>query len=125
MLNIFIVGIGGFIGASSRYYIGGLIQDMFIKYHLPFGTIAVNIIGCFVIGVLAGLSNSKELLDDTFRLFLFVGILGGFTTFSAFGLETLNLINKGLILHALGNVLISVILGLLTVWAGHSLGKLI
>lgn len=125
MLNILIVGIGGFIGASSRYFIGGLIQDVFFKYHLPFGTIAVNIIGCLIIGILAGISDTKELFSDSLRLLLFVGILGGFTTFSAFGLETLNLINKGLIFHAFGNVLISVVLALLAVWFGHSLGKII
>ena len=123
MISILIVGLGGFIGASSRYFIANFVQGNIPKTVFPFGTIVVNLIGCLLIGFLVGYLESKNLLTENVKLFLIIGILGGFTTFSAFGIETLNLVNKGHLLFAFNYVTASVVLGLGSVWFGHYLAK--
>jgi len=87
--------------------------------------LAVNVIGCFVIGFLAQLAEGRGVFTSESRSFVFVGILGGFTTFSAFGNETLNLARDSQMMNALANVGANVILGLFAVWLGRTVSYLI
>jgi fluoride exporter len=95
MTNILLVGLGGFIGSVARYKLGGWVLHLTVQEKFPFSTFAVNVAGCLVAGVLAGLVEKYELFSPEARLLLFTGLLGGFTTFSAFGLETLSLLRRG------------------------------
>jgi CrcB protein len=118
LTNIFLVGVGGFIGSVLRYLIGGVIQQYSKTF--PLGTLAVNLIGCFVIGLLVHVSESRGLFSDTSKAFIFIGILGGFTTFSSFGNETINLARDSQTMNAFVNIGANVILGLLAVWLGRT-----
>ena len=118
MTNILLVGFGGFIGAIARYKLGGLLLHLTAQERFPYSTFAVNVLGCMVVGVLAGLAEKHGYFSPSARLFLFTGLLGGFTTFSAFGLETLYLLRRGDPLIAAIYVMASVMLGLAGVWLG-------
>ena len=120
MLLIVLVGIGGFFGAVMRYLVTEWAQDIFHALSLPYGTITVNIIGCLLIGLLAGLSENRNLLGPETRALLLIGVLGGFTTFSAFGFETVELLRDGKSMAAFSNVGLQVCLGLAAVWVGYS-----
>lgn len=108
-----------------RYWLGGLVQDQTGDGGFPSGTLAVNLIGCLAIGLLAYLIDSRGAAGPATRAFLLVGVLGGFTTFSAFGNETLNLIRDGETALAGANILANVVLGLGAVWAGRFLAHAI
>ena len=125
ILNLAYIGIGGFIGSIGRYLTSGLMHQIFPNIYFPIGTAAVNIIGCFSIGVLTGLSELRGLLSPEMRLFLLIGLLGGFTTFSTFGHETVAFMRDGEFLHAVGNVLIQVIICLSSVWFGYNVTRYI
>ncbi|MBE0682010.1 MAG: fluoride efflux transporter CrcB [Anaerolineales bacterium] len=125
MTNILIVGIGGFIGSVLRYTVSGWVQQTTKSIGFPYGTLAVNVIGCFVIGFLAQLAESRGMFTSESRLFVFVGILGGFTTFSSFGNETLNLARDSQMLSALANIGANVVIGLFAVWLGRTISYLI
>lgn|SRR5690554_4021728 len=118
MQNILIVGLGGFIGSIARYKLGELILHLTTQGRFPFSTLAVNVLGCLVVGVLAGIAERHEVFGQEVRLFLFTGLLGGFTTFSAFGLEAMHLIRRGDLGIAALYVGASVILGIAAVWLG-------
>lgn len=118
MKNILLVGLGGFVGSIARYKLGGWLLHMTAQERFPFSTFAVNVIGCLVVGVLAGLAERYELFGPGTRLFLFTGLLGGFTTFSAFGLETMFLLRRGEPWVAATYVGASVVLGIGAVWLG-------
>jgi CrcB protein len=118
MTNILLVGLGGFIGSVARYKLGGWVLHLTVHEKFPFGTFAVNVAGCLVAGVLAGLVEKHELFSAETRLFLFTGLLGGFTTFSAFGLETMFLLRRGEPWVAATYVGASVLLGVIAVWLG-------
>jgi fluoride exporter len=92
MHNILLVGIGGFLGSIMRYLISGYVQDISHSVAFPYGTLSVNIIGCLLIGIISQLIDLQIGVTSGTRLFLMVGVLGGFTTFSAFGNETINLL---------------------------------
>lgn len=124
MINILIAGLGGFIGASSRYWLSSLIQESFKIHNFPLGTLLVNMIGCLFIGIMSALAEPKEVFSPEIRIFLLIGILGGFTSFSAFSIETLKLLTDSHILRAIANVLIQVFGGLLFVWIGINTIKL-
>ena len=113
------VGCGGFIGAISRYYLSGLAQSMFKTSTYPIGTATVNITGCLIIGALSEVAESRGVLGGTTGTFLFIGVLGGFTTFSAFGNETVSLFRDGQGLHGVINIISQVVLCLLAVWVGR------
>lgn len=119
--KIMLVGFGGFIGSVFRYLASGYVQDLSGSVGFPFGTIAVNLVGCFVIGFLSYLADARGVLSADARSFIFIGVLGGFTTFSAFGNETMNLLRDRQMAYALANIGIQVIAGLFLVWAGRSL----
>ncbi|MEW5830265.1 MAG: fluoride efflux transporter CrcB, partial [Chloroflexota bacterium] len=116
MFNIFIVGIGGFIGSVLRYLVSGWAQGLSRSLDFPYGTLTVNLAGCFVIGFLAQLAEARGVFTPEARLLVFIGLLGGFTTFSSFGNDTLNLARSGQMLNALVNVAANLVLGLLLVW---------
>lgn len=115
--------IGGGIGSVFRYILSNLIMNFFNKV-FPLGTLIVNITGCFLIGLLFGFSE-KTIISSNIRLFIFVGLLGGFTTFSSFGLETFNLIRQSEIKYAILNFILNNFLGLLAVFFGFTLTKLL
>lgn len=125
MINILLVGTGGFIGSVLRYLVSGWVQQASKSVDFPFGTLAVNVIGCFIIGVLAQLAESRGVFTSESRLFVFVGILGGFTTFSSFGNETLNLARSSQMMNALANIGANLLVGLFAVWLGRTVVYLI
>jgi len=125
LTNILLVGFGGFIGSILRYLASGYIQQAVKSIDFPYGTLTVNVIGCFVIGFLAQLAEERGMFTSEARSFVFVGVLGGFTTFSAFGNETLNLARDSQMMSALANVSVNVILGLFAVWLGRTVSYLI
>ena len=120
ILDLVYIGLGGFIGSIGRYLASGAVHQIFPNSYFPIGTAAVNISGCFLIGALTGLAEMRNLLNPEMRMFLLIGLLGGFTTFSTFGHETIALMRDGEFLHAAGNVLIQVIMGLAGVWIGYN-----
>ncbi len=125
MTNILLVGLGGFAGSVLRYLVSGYIQQSAKSIDFPYGTLVVNVIGCFVIGFLAQLAEEHGVFTSQSRSFVFVGILGGFTTFSSFGNETLNLARDSQIMGALANIGANVVLGLFAVWLGRTVSYLI
>jgi fluoride exporter len=122
MKTFFLVGLGSFIGGTSRYLLSKLIQTQFATV-FPFGTFAVNVVGCFLIGLVFGWS-SKNYLEPTWQLFLTTGVLGGFTTFSAFSMETITMMNAGQTTSAIFYVVLSVVVGLAGTVAGYALMRL-
>jgi CrcB protein len=119
MLKILLIGLGGFIGAVLRYGISGLVQNLSRSISFPYGTLAVNVIGCLVIGALSHLVETRGVLNVQARLFIFVGVLGALTTFSTFSNETINLIREGQWLYALANIVLHLILCFAAVLLGR------
>jgi CrcB protein len=119
------VGTGGFVGAVLRYWLSSTVQQLSNSALFPVGTLVVNVLGCLVIGFLSELAEEHGLFTAEARAFVFIGILGGFTTFSTFGNETMNLLRNGQNTLALGNAAGHLILGLGAVWAGRTLAYLI
>ena len=121
MSTIIYIAIGGAIGAILRYSISGYAYRN-LEGSLPWGTIAVNLIGCFVIGVLWNIFENMAHSPNT-RAFIFIGILGAFTTFSTFGIESFNLFREGEIKLGITNILISNIGGIGLVFIGYFTSK--
>jgi len=119
-LNILLVALGGAFGSVSRYLLGTWVQSVSKSIDFPYGTLTVNLIGCFVIGFLSQLAEARGVFTSETRAFVFIGILGGFTTFSSFGNDTINLLRDGETFNALANVGANVILGLALVWLGRT-----
>lgn len=122
MKDIVLVGIGGFIGSVARFKIGELARFFWESARFPLATFIVNIIGCFIIGALAGAATRHDFLNSHLRLLICTGLLGGFTTFSAFGLDTFTLLHGGDWLPAAIYVVATVTIGLLAVWLGYVCG---
>ena len=116
--DLITVGFGGALGAMARYLAGQLAQRIF-GTSFPWGTLAVNISGCFLIGLACGLLQTEE--ASTPRLFIIVGVLGGFTTFSAFGYETMDLLKENGAGPAAANVGLQIAAVLSGVWLGLAL----
>jgi CrcB protein len=118
----FWIAIGSAIGGVARYWIATAIANWFGET-FPWGTIIVNITGSFIIGFFATLTgpDGRIFVGTTTRLFVMIGICGGYTTFSSFSLQTLNLMNEGEWFRAGANVGLSVVCCMLAVWAGHIL----
>ena len=121
MNNALLVGMGGFIGSIVRYWMSGYVQQLTTHTGFPLGTLAVNVLGCFIIGVLSQLAEDYGIFTSEARLLMFTGFLGGFTTFSTFSNETMNLLRDGQTLLALGNLTGHIVLGLGAVWLARSL----
>jgi CrcB protein len=111
MKQLILVGLGGGLGAIARWKLGGLVLHRTEAWKFPLSTFLVNVIGCIVAGLLAGLAIKRDWLTPDARLFLLTGLLGGFTTFSAFGLETVLLLRRGDFGVAVGYVFLSVLAG--------------
>lgn len=116
-----LVGSGGFVGTLLRYALGGLVHRVLPMAAFPYGTLVVNLSGCLLIGVVAGLIDSRQVLTPEVRLFALIGVLGGFTTFSTFGYETFAMLRDGENLRAAANVGVQVGLGIALVWLGYAL----
>lgn len=112
-----VVGAGGFLGAVTRYLLQSLVYQ-FLPADFPYATFLINVSGCFAIGFLGVMAQDLFMIGPMLRLFLMVGILGGYTTFSTFGYETLELLREGSGLLAAVNVAGQVFLGLVAVWGG-------
>ncbi|MGD9210139.1 MAG: fluoride efflux transporter CrcB [Desulfobacteraceae bacterium] len=125
MLKVVIIGVGGSIGAILRYLVSGIVQNNVQSAAFPYGTMAVNLLGCLLIGIGGGLMTSRQLFSPEMRSFFFIGILGSFTTFSTFSLETFNLIKNGQNTTALIYLGGSIIIGLLAVYLGFIISKTI
>jgi len=120
---LLLIGSGGFAGSVFRYLLSQTVQNKFLS-SFPYGTMSVNVIGSLLIGVVYGLVEKGNLSPEA-RLFLATGVLGGFTTFSAFTLDALNLLQEGLWLESISYVLLSVVLGVAAAFLGIFLIKLI
>lgn len=117
------IGIGGFFGAVGRYSLSSLMNHWLREPWFPYGTLACNVLGCFLIGYLAGLAEYRQVFPAYIRMLVFIGLLGGFTTFSSFGLETVHLIRESQFVSAILNIIISVAAGIAAVMLGLSLSK--
>lgn len=115
------IAIGSALGGSARYWCSGIVARM-IGETFPWGTLAVNVIGSFIIGFFATLTgpDGRVFASSATRQFVMFGFCGGFTTFSSFSIQTLNLVQDGEWLRAGGNIVGSVVLCLLAVWAGYA-----
>lgn len=124
MMAYLIVGLGAFLGANCRYLVGGWAADRW-GVAFPYGTMIINLSGSFVIGLFLTLIGERFVAPPGLRLFFAVGFLGAYTTFSTFTFESLALIQSRSYLLAGSNLIGSVVLGMLAVWAGAIIGRLL
>ncbi len=122
--RVALVALGGLVGSVARYWLAGVVQNL-TDHGFPSGTLAVNVVGSFVIGLVMVLSLERGLLDDELRILLTTGFCGGFTTMSTFSYETLFLVRDGERLLALENVVASLAACLGATWAGGVVGRLL
>lgn len=118
MFKLALIFLGSGFGGVCRYALSGCVQRLG-SGRFPVGTLAVNVIGCLLIGFLTAAFMGRVLIREEYRVAMIAGLLGGFTTFSAFGMETFALLNDGQIARALTNVAVSVGVGLTAVWIGY------
>ncbi len=118
--SLIYVGIGGFVGSVARYGLHLIVGSRWPSA-FPWGTFTVNVVGCLLIGLLIGFSFKEGILNDTLKLLLITGFCGGFTTFSTFSLDGLNLLQSGAIWYFLGYTIGSVVLGLAATFIGYQL----
>lgn len=121
MKEYLLVGLGGMLGSMARYFSGSYFLYFYPSARFPWGTFFVNILGCLLIGVFVGITERSTQFNSEIRLIGITGFLGGFTTFSAFGIETLHLFKEGASLVAVMYVLSSVILSVLCAYLGLKL----
>ena len=125
MTKLLMVGAGGFVGSILRYLVSGAAQSLFRNATFPLGTVAVNVSGCFAIGLVSQLAESRGFLTGASRTFLVMGVLGGYTTFSAYANESFNLLRAGESPLAIVNVAGQVLLCLVCVWLGRDVAYLV
>ena len=123
-MRAFLIGVGGGIGSLARYWLAGAVQGL-NGAMFPAGTLAVNIAGSFLIGLIMALSLERGLLSSDLRVFLTVGFCGGFTTMSTFSYETLALLRDGSFVTALSNVTLSFFSCMVAVWLGDALARVL
>ncbi len=119
-MRVILIGSGGFLGAVLRYGLSGLVQGRSSLASFPYGTLTVNLVGCLMMGTLAGLVDARQLFSPEFRTFALIGLLGGFTTYSTFGYEAFAMLRDGEYVRAALYVGLHVVLGLVLVWAGYA-----
>jgi CrcB protein len=126
MISYIWVALGGAIGTAGRYWLSGVVAQS-IGETFPWGTLIINVTGSFVIGFFAALTgpDGRLFVSSNARQFVMIGMCGGYTTFSSFSLQTLNLVNSGEWYRALANIGLSVVLCLIAVWAGVVLAGLL
>lgn len=122
MQRVILVGLAGLAGTLGRYCLSGLVARRYGET-FPWGTLVVNATGCFLTGAIYCLSEERFLISPIFRSMILIGLLGGFTTFSSYGLQTFTLLREGEFGLALLNITLSNLLGLLLIWAGYVLMK--
>jgi CrcB protein len=122
--QLLIAGIGGFIGSACRFWFSSVTYRI-LGQDFPYGTLFVNVLGCLLIGLLMTVFEDRFLVSPNLRIFLTVGILGGFTTFSTFSFETVSLLKEGSFLIAGANILSSLMICLAATWFGSAIGKLL
>lgn len=120
--KLLLIAVGGALGSVARYALTVGV-DRLTGWTFPVGTLMVNVVGCYAIGLLATMFHGPTLVREEYRLALLVGVLGGFTTFSAFGWGTLLLWNERQVAWAILNVVLSNVLGLAAVWAGFATAR--
>jgi CrcB protein len=123
MPKVILIGLAGFVGTLARYWVSGVVAKRYGET-FPYGTFAVNAFGCLLAGFLFYLMYERFLTSPTARSVIFIGLLGGFTTFSSYGLQTFTLLRDGEVFLALMNVGLSNIVGLFMVWMGYKLAGL-
>lgn len=123
-MNLVLIAMGGALGAVSRFLVGNVVSKL-THSSLPWGTFSINILGCLFMGFLMTVIMERELLPAAWRLFLCVGFLGGFTTFSSFGYEALMLLMEGALVQFFAYAAGSVLLGLAVACIGVVLARLI
>ncbi len=116
MKEVLCVGLGGFVGSIARFKLGGMVLQQSLGWRFPLSTFLVNVAGCFLFGALAGIAERHAFLTAELRLLIFTGVLGGFTTFSAFGADGVNLIRRGEIGMAAAYASASVLCGFAALW---------
>ena len=119
--QLLLVATGGAIGSVARWRVSGWVLHQAVDWRFPIGTFVVNVLGCLIVGVLAGLAIKEDYFSTDQRLLLFTGVMGGFTTFSAFGLETFYLLRRGEYLIAGSNMVLSMVVGMAALWVGYQL----
>ncbi|MEA3465205.1 MAG: fluoride efflux transporter CrcB [Thermodesulfobacteriota bacterium] len=119
MVKVLLVGAGGFLGAVSRYLVSGFVQNLSQSINFPYGTLTVNIVGCFFLGLLSHLAELNMGVTAEVRLLIMIGFLGSFTTYSTFCNETMNLMQDQRFYLALINVGVHLFLGLSAVLIGR------
>ena len=122
MQKTILIGLAGLAGTLLRYGLATVVTRQSGET-FPWGTLAVNLIGCFLAGAVFHLTGEKFLINPTIRTVVLIGLLGGFTTFSAYGLQTFELLRDGQFGLATLNLAVSNVLGLLMVWAGYAVSK--
>jgi CrcB protein len=125
VLQFLLVGLGGFTGAVLRFGMSGLVENISKNYTFPWPTLAVNLSGCLLIGALSHLAESRGIFNTETRLFVFIGFLGAFTTYSTFSNETIELIRGGRNLLSFLYVGLHLLFGLGSVWLGRAAAEAI
>jgi len=123
MSKIILIGLAGFIATLSRYWMSDVVAKRYGET-FPMGTLVVNLIGCFLVGLLFYLLQERYLVNQTVRTVVLIGFIGGFTTFSSFGLQTFTLLQDGEFGLAVLNLIASNFVGLFLIWAGYSLARI-
>ena len=122
MSKTILIGVAGLIGTLLRYWLSGFVARRYGET-FPVGTLVVNVIGCLIAGAVFNLTEERFLVNPTLRTVILIGLLGGFTTFSSYGLQTFTLLRDGEFGFASLNIVVSNVLGLFMVWIGYSLIK--
>ena len=122
MQKTILIAFAGLVGTLIRYWLSGLVARQYGET-FPWGTLVVNLIGCFLAGAIYYLSDERFLISPTLRTIILIGLLGGLTTFSSYGLQTFTLLRDGEIGLATLNIAVSNVLGLFMVWAGYVVFK--
>ena len=123
-MRILYVAFGGAIGSMARYLLDGAVYRI-LPATFPYGTFVVNLTGCFMFGALLGIAEDRLVVGSAARAFLLIGVLGGFTTFSSFAFETVQLLRGGEVMRSAINIVGQVIGGLVLLWAGVIAGRLV
>lgn len=125
MTTVFSIALFGAIGCLTRYWLSSWVNRLLGQHPFPFGTLTVNLLGAFLIGLVIEFSLRSTMLSHNLRVALTIGFLGGLTTFSTFSIETFTLLERGQLLVAFGNMLLSVTLCLMATWGGITVARLV